>query len=280
MSVRVKFIGRLGNNLFQYAVGRIVAQHHGLALDCRQSRHAIHISVPPPTLENLAFHFPNAPLRMPGLCVDAPVESHEVTPDGPWNGQSLDLQSILADKTPRQIRLAGYFQRFEYFAPYSAEIRQWFCFKHVTVPVKIRANDILVNIRRGSDWGSLGWVLSSSYYDRVLSGLPNPGRFFVCGIGIDDEVRERLKKYRPAYFSGTPMEEFAFITLFNRIVLSNSTFAWWAAFLSHATEIYAPRSASEDSYSYTGYQDVDLHMQHPRYREIETSEFIPFAPSR
>lgn len=34
MSVEVRFLGHPGNNLFQYALGRILADTHGLALRC------------------------------------------------------------------------------------------------------------------------------------------------------------------------------------------------------------------------------------------------------
>ena len=36
--------------------------------------------------------------------------------------------------------------------------------------------------------------------------------------------------------------DFAFMASFNKIIISYSTYAWWAAYLSDATEIYAPYS--------------------------------------
>jgi hypothetical protein len=62
------------------------------------------------------------------------------------------------------------------------------------------------------------------------------------------------------------------------MVLSNRTFAWWAAFLSDAAEIYAPRSPDGRAYSFTGFRDVDLHMREPRYHEIENAGLAKFAP--
>lgn len=36
------------------------------------------------------------------------------------------------------------------------------------------------------------------------------------------------------------IEDFKFIMSFNKIVVAQSTFSWWAAFLSDAQEIFAP----------------------------------------
>jgi hypothetical protein len=276
MCVKVNFLSRLGNNLFQYAIGRIIAEHHGLELECQQ----LHVPTeqifmgrkydkgPIATLETLTRHFPGAPLRIPGRRVDTPVECFEMSQDNTWSGQTIDLQSILANRTPRQIRLAGFFQRYEYFAPYRDRIRRWFRCTPTRMPFEVAANDVIVNIRRGFDYGFSNWTLSLSYYEQVLSGLRDIGRVYICGTGIDDQVRRVLGKYNPIYHNGTPIEHFYFMTQFNRIVLSNSTFAWWTAFLSDAEELYAPRAAHINSFGFTGFQDVDLHMREPRYHEV------------
>src|SRR5262245_18334799 len=119
MLVQVLLRGRLGNNLFQYALGRIIAEHHGLQLVCterplrpEQPASALHMSGPS-TLASLSRHFPGAPLRLNGHSFQTPVESHELERGGAWGGQTIALEHILADPTPRQIRLHGYFQRFE-----------------------------------------------------------------------------------------------------------------------------------------------------------------------
>jgi Glycosyl transferase family 11 len=285
MCVKVKFLGRLGNNLFQYAIGRIIAEHHGLELECEQIEvqkekmfmgHKYDIG-PIATLETLTRHFPGAPLRIPGRRVDTPVECFETGQDNNWSGQTIDFQSILANRTPRQIRLAGFFQRYEYFAPYRDRIRRWFRCTPTRMPFEVAANDVIVSIRRGFDYGVLNWTLSLSYYEQVLSGLRDIGQVYVCGTGIDDQVRRLLGKYNPIYHNGTPIEQFYFMTQFKRIVLSNSTFAWWASFLSDAEEVYAPRAAHINSFGFTGFEDVDLHMREPRYHEVSNTSVARYG---
>ena len=279
MSVHVTLVQRLGNNLFQYALGRIIAEHHGLALICRQIPYAygpIYRSGtsanagPVATLDSLTDYFPNAPLYVRGRVVAAPVERYVMKRGSDWKGQTLDLAAILGDPTPRQIRLFGYFQRYEYFAPHRDRVRQWFRPRPVQTPWRIDPADIVVNVRRGADFAMENWTLSLSYYENILDSLRDRGRVYLCGVGIDESVRQRLRKFDPIYYDATPIEHFTFIMRFSRIVLSNSTFAWWAAFLSDAVEVYAPRSVDGMAYGFTGWEkeEVDLHTHEPRYIEV------------
>jgi hypothetical protein len=293
MCVKVTLYQRLGNNLFQYAFGRIVAEHHGLALICRQIRYSYSPqrllsgqsdAGPAATLEALAEYFPNAPLFVPGRIVDEPVERHEVSHardrSDEWDGHILDLDAMLADRTPRQICLGGFFQRYEYFQPYRERIREWFRPHGVSTPWRIEPKDVVVNIRRGADYGIENWALAMSYYERIVDGLQDRGRVYVCGVGVDGAVRQHLARFDPIYYDATAIEHFAFMMRFNRIVLSNSTFAWWAAFMSDAEEIYAPRSVDGKVYGFTGWQEqnVDLRMHEPRYIEVVDTPIARFSP--
>jgi Glycosyl transferase family 11 len=277
MSVIVTMLGRLGNNLFQYGLGRIIAEHHGLAFECIPAAvdptfNFLGRSVdsgPLVTLADLTASFPHAPMRLPGTVVEHPVEQYEikpVAPDSEWLGHDLDLPRLLADPTPRQIRLAGYFHRAEYFVPYRDRLRTWFRPRSIPMPFAIHPRDVVLNIRRGFDFGILQWTLSLSYYHRILERMRDVGQVYVCGTCIDAQVQRGLARYDPIYYDATPIEHFNFLTRFNRLVISNSTFAWWAAFLSDATEIYGPPTG------------IDLNMRDARYIEVADVEMARFAP--
>lgn len=279
MSVHVALRGRLGNNLFQYALGRLVAERHGLALDCRPvelpADHPAHASPlgGPAALADLREHFPEAPLRLPGREIEQPIEAFEIGTTAGWTGQTVPLSRLLSDERPCQFRFHGYFQRFEYLAAQLDDVRQWFTPEPPPGVVDVGADDVAIHIRRGLDYGLFGWVLPFEYYDDALSTFDRAGQVHICGIGIDDETREHFSRFAPRYHVGTPLEEFQFIQQFNRIVLSNDTTAWWAAFLSDAKAIVAPRAATGTGYAFTGFRDVDLHMREPRYREIDVQVF-------
>jgi hypothetical protein len=265
MSVVVIFSGRLGNNLFQYAFGRLIAEHHGFELRCRATQRGVFTTGDPvvdkgqqSTLIELKDYFPGAPLYISGKRFDHPVQTFESGEH--WRGNSVDLGSVLSDASPRQIVLDGWFQRIEYYAPHLNRLRRWFRPNKI-VTWAPGPNDVLLNFRRGNDFGGLGWTLPLDYYERALASMTKVGRVYVCGIGVDALVKERLARFDPVYHQGTPIEDFCFILGFRRIVLSNSTFAWWAAFLSEASEIVAAPSSSE-------YMGTNFHMQDVRYREL------------
>jgi Glycosyl transferase family 11 len=276
VSVSVQMFGRLGNNLFQYAFARIIATQLGFELNCQQLP-TTHSSLGgqilnvgnSATMEDLIRFFPNAPLHIPGLRAEYPVESFEISPDKQWRGQSVDFHGMLANHGPRAIRLRGWFQRLAYYSPYRDTIRRWFLASGVVVPHTIQRSDVVLNIRRGADFGLNGWTVPLHFYHQALSSIDRLGKIYICGTCIDDNVFRSFERYKPIFYSATPIDHFVFITRFNNIVLSNSTFAWWAAFLSDAESIIAPRFSQPGAYSFTGFDDVDLNMRNARYRELE-----------
>jgi hypothetical protein len=284
MAVDVRLSGRLGNNLFQYALGRIIAEQHGLEFNCLPADKAVIMFMgrevdigPPATLANQIAHFPNVSFHIPGRRVTGPIESLEVEDRPDWNGVTVDLPALLADRTPRHFTIHGGFQREEYFSPFRNQIRTWFRLKRATNVHRLTSEDVVVNIRRGYDFGALNLTLSMSYYHQALTTFSNVRKVYVCGTGIDNQIRASLACFSPIYYDGTPIEHFRFIQRFNRIVLSNSTFAWWSAFLSDASEIVGPRSRMHDCLGLSGDGTIDLALKESRYRELGVSERAKLA---
>jgi hypothetical protein len=283
VSVSVQLIGRLGNNLFQYALGRILATRLGLALTCEQLPWVSHEFLgmrmdhrADATLTSFLPYFPNVRLALAGRSVDAPVTAYEFRSFEEWDGQTIGFEELLRGGD-RHIVLRGFFQRMEYYERDAARIREWYQFLPAETPHAIGPDDVVVNVRRGLDMAMMDWVVAPSFYRDVLAAMPNVGRVFVCGTGIDDAIRTALADYDPVYYSGTPYEHFSFLMRFPRMVMSNSTFCWWAAFLSDASELHAPAPAG--GYGFSTFPGVDLRIPGSRYREwpAATEPFRPFV---
>src|SRR6185369_123859 len=279
MAVEVRFIRRLGNNLFQYCLGRIIAEALGYELICvwpgppSSVAHHERTSGLWATLPGLARHFPGAPLHLSGKSVATPQERY-VFGERNWSGQGIPLRAILETPDDRRIVLSGFFQRMEYYTPYRDKIRTWLKPAMVDCGLSPQRNDVVVNIRRGLDYFVDDWVLSPGYYLQALETM-KPTRVYVCGVGIDDTIRRTLKGYHPIYYEGTPIEEYHFISRFKRIILSNSTFAWWAAWISDAEQIVFPRCRC---YWGNEFPDVDLEVNEQRYVYIDDVRTEPWRP--
>lgn len=215
--VEVVYQGRLGNNLFQYCFGRILA-------------------------ENLGFKLKASPI--PGFFnTNMAVDGNDYSghPVQILTGHTVDLKHILFDKSKRKIVLNGFFQRYEYYRMYKDLIRNNWFLTDIKAKQEIRPDDIIVCIRRkdAAD-GIASDQLPLSYYEEALAMTGYNRVFVVTNVSKDPFVLKFKKKYNAILLPSSTLDNFRLIMLFKKIIMSASTFYWWASFLSDAEEIYAP----------------------------------------
>jgi len=184
--------------------------------------------------------------------------------DGGWDGQNVDLESIISDRTDREIRMLGYFQVGSLYRGLIDEMRTTFAYDEARGLPRIFDGDVLVNVRGGADFERQGWVISPTYYVDRLNELTGIQKLYVCGLGIDRHIRSALAPWRPIYVGGGPIFHLSLMRRFRRIVLSNSTFAWWAGLLSDAETIVVPEAMDSKSFSFKG-NGVDLDVGDGRF---------------
>ena len=51
---------------------------------------------------------------------------------------------------------------------------------------------------------------------------------------------KQFEKYNPIILKGDTLTDFRSLKSFKKIIISQSTFSWWAAFLSDADEVFFP----------------------------------------
>lgn len=214
--IEVRYMGRLGNNLFQYCFGRILAERMGFKLEA-----------------NPIPGFPNTRTK---------IEGHDYSsrPTQFLTGQIVDLEAVVKDKTKRKIVLSGYFQRYEYYKKHKDVIREDWLSMDISIDEKVNPEDIVAYLRRGEVVRD-GYAMPFSYFKKVLK-MVKYERLFLCTDDPQDPFISLFRKYKPIVYH-TPndyLKDFKFITLFDRIIASSSTFNWWAAFLSNAKEIFVP----------------------------------------
>lgn len=218
--VIVKYRDQLGNNLFQYCFGRILAENLGYEL-----------------LADGFDYFPNTKKKIKGANYSKGYPEERLT------GQVIDLEKVLNNRNKRKIVVDGHFQRFSYYNDYKELIRKkWLVFQEsFTLDFEINSDDIIVCVRRG-DYLKFGWALPMSYFEEALSKV-KCRKIYICSTELDPFVRLLINRYRAIFLPYEDYDEkkiFRTIMSFNKVIISNSSFYWWAAFLSEAKEIIAP----------------------------------------
>src|SRR5690606_20691724 len=87
------------------------------------------------------------------------------------------------------------------------------------------------------DFVELGRVISSEWYLKILE-KESFNKLYIVGVAPDEPYLKAFEKYDPIIVTSDPWNDFHFIKSFDKIICSNSTYCWWAAFLSEATTIY------------------------------------------
>ena len=135
-----------------------------------------------------------------------------------------------------------------------------------------------MHLRQSLDMLLLDRAIDMRFYVEALTDMA-PARVYVCGLGIDDAVRAALAPFEPVYLDLPALATLKVIMNARRIVLANSTFSWWGAWLSQAEEIVYPRVAR--NFWGADRADVALEVPEARYRYIDDvaiTNWQPFAP--
>ena len=252
--IQIRYHGRWGNQMFQYSMGRILAESMGHGLE-------------PYAGEN-AEYLPNCQIEFSDLNL--------------WQGPLTVLTGNKVEMTGTpcgHIILDGYFQRSEYYIPHREEIKKWFEVPEIDfVP---NDNDILLHIRR-SDFGypNNAGMLPLDFYGDILKNTSFNKVYITGGVShrgnqkdIDIDVINYFEKYNPIYMKGNSIKTFRAIQKFKIVVQSMSTYCWWACFLSDKVEkVYMP--ITNTGYWSGSHGDIDLTINDSKYIYIKNIDVM------
>ena len=221
--IRVIYRGRLGNNLFQYCLGRILSTELQLNLQ------ADPIAGFPRTGATRRRWLPLLTRRVRTL-----------------TGHEVDLDAVLADRGASRIVVDGFFQRYEYYRGFKDVIRnEWL---RADERLDVGSEDLTISVRSGDIWQAEGGLpphpdlvgLPFSFYRRIVEGRSWARVHVVTNDPSDLMVRKLVREFDADVKSGGTLADFAFLRSSTHIVASVSSFCWWAAWLSDAASIHFP----------------------------------------
>lgn len=266
--VVVKLREGLGNQMFQYALGRRLALKHHTRLKLDLSAYDVPNSLRRYELDCFGLEASFATVLDIGLTTRA--SSHwrfwaaravkalrgiEVISEWGYPFQPEILES------PDNSYLVGYWQSEKYFKAVEPVIRKDFSFQtpvrgqNAELASAIETSEaVSVHIRRGdyvsNPWASrfLGVLPISYYVDAVdeIARRTNKPHLFVFSDDPGWCRRNVTFPYETTYVDANPpdkaFEDMRLMTLCRYHVIANSSFSWWGAWLSPYTDktVYAP----------------------------------------
>jgi hypothetical protein len=258
MSVQIKkCMGRFGNQLFPYMLGRIISEH-------------LKYKLSGPTINDREFALYDLNLsynKESYNCYETPIQllgNHSVSDD--FAHPDFNLQTILEDPTPRKIQLDAYFQKKKYFLPFRDKIKEWF--DPQVYPVS--KEDIAVHIRIGDLRcpNLTKNLLPVEYYETAINYF-GPGQVILCTDSPNDDIIKYLvSKYDAKIFQDTEKNTISFLSAHNNLVLSQGSFSFWAGFLCDGKNIInaIPRTGWNNGVDDPG---IDLLINEPKYKYIK-----------
>ncbi len=236
--VTVKLSGQFGNQLFEVAVAYAYALDHNLAL----------------TIPDLVSRGADNTLYNAKKLFLGRVNSYSLpyAPELLWTEPSFNYAPIPDAKS---VELRGYFQSEKYFKHRRKELLDLFqppagLKEKILAKYPFLTKDTLVvgiqirDYRREMPNGQYHPTLDRSYFKRAMKLFPKNAVFLVssnnyahaqeCTEGVRDNV---------IYLNGEDyIEEFYTLSLCKSFIISNSSFGWWAAWLSQSSnkKVIAP----------------------------------------
>lgn len=235
--IAVKFMGQIGNQLFQYLVGKILAEKTGLFYH------------PPPSFMDKGGHpvkWSSRPIwkmtPTPGCAIAEPERKYHLMHELDWDA---------FDPNSRTTITHGYFQKWANFAPWKERIRQeWLPISEDrfvetdddAVYVHVRRTDYVdVGNGRSPDRATQGYATSIDEFRECLTEFPDAKRIVIVTDAPKDPFVKLFDRLLPSTVSGLPWDQdFLLLASARNLLMSQSTYSWWAGFLGKAERIVCP----------------------------------------
>jgi len=224
-------LGNLGNQMFQYAALQGVAHNRGFDW-----------KVPPPEYFGKNYSILKSSIY-DCFYLDLTIDKHIAIFNGPSKGESHHgFDEDLFNNCPDDINLSGYFQSYKYFEDIKNKIKRDFTFLPTSTEIIPQKNTLAIHIRRTDYLGLPEYHtnLSEDYYKSALDSI---GQFSEAIVFSDDiEWCKTLPLFKNFNFSvGTPYFDLQLMSKCDKHIIANSSFSWWAAWLSESDSVVAPK---------------------------------------
>ena len=235
-------LGRLGNQMFQFAALKGIARHHGYQF-----------CFPPSQNKNeWTDHQLLIPFKL-GSTNELNIQYIDF--DRPtYQEKGFGFDQDLFDKCPDWVTIQGFFQTEKYFKHIKQELKLDFTFKDdIQNPcvdmISQLDNPVALHIRR-TDYitNPNHTCLGLDYYERALNIFPNQT---VLIFSDDPQWCQNQELFEDDRFMISDNDDqyidMCLMTMCKGHIIANSSFSWWGAWLSKSRKIIAPSGWFEGS---------------------------------
>jgi hypothetical protein len=236
-------LGRLGNQMFQFAATKGIARHRGY-----------NYCIPPTKNQNeWTDHQLLNPFK---LGATTPLNVQFIDPDRPTIRESgFNFDEELFNECPDWVSLQGFFQTEKYFKHIRDELLLDFEFRdEILEPAKktmsywrdpiglhIRRTDYLTNPNHS--------ILPMCYYDEALSMFDSNRDVII--FSDDPEWCMLVPQFNDDRFMVSETKntymDLCLFSLCKDHIIANSSFSWWGAWLANDNQVIAPKAWFEAS---------------------------------
>tara|TARA_R110000824_G_scaffold282940_4_gene471212 strand:- start:6858 stop:7637 length:780 start_codon:yes stop_codon:yes gene_type:complete len=257
--VSVVYNGQAGNNLFQYFLGRCIAKEKGYGLT--GSYGVKQVNTVDLKKNILLFNGIKLPKIIEGKNIRQPIKK--------FNKHIFDWSFVKNNES--QIVLDGYFQNYSFYKKYKNFIKKEIWSHNNIFNIKERPGekDIVLHLRLKE----YPYITPIKFYSDILKKENYENAWIITDDHTHSFIKILIGKYGCKIKNTSSENGFLFLANAKKIIMSQSTFCWWAAFISQADIIYFPTvtTQSKGAIWYTNPQrNVDLFVDdEKRYKKIE-----------
>lgn len=230
----------LGNHMFQYAICRLIAEKNNYNFYIPYGHYLIKV-------------FPNLNL---GINDGKIINTYQEADTQKYNESIFDISDFT--------NLNGYYQTDKYFNKNEEKVKSWF-----SIEIDEKTNFILnkypidkycyIHIR-GGDYKIAGHsLLPKEYYQNAINKINESKNEKKSFLIITDDIN-LSKSYFPDIeaISNDVATDFKLLYFCKNIIMSNSSFSWWASWISDKEISIAPNNWLNYNRPELGFHPIDI----------------------
>ena len=239
--ITIKYRGRFGNNLIQYAAAVILAKKHGLKLETKPYSRYSNRGIYKTTSSNKNYIEINFGPTFNLQEIDGKIYENVIE----LNDKNF-LKYLKEHNEQQGFLLNGFFQTSELLCDYREDILE--LYKPPETDFKPNKNDAFIACRLGDCLVTKRKYCSIEYIEnQIKKNISSYDNVYITSDTIDHpQLQNIIKRYGLIICEKPIVDKMLFASKFNNLILSAGSFSYWMAYFSKAENITVYKCNNHD----------------------------------